>query len=216
MDALRALLEEISSCQICAEHLDLGPRPVLRAEVSARVLIIGQAPGARVHESGIPWNDNSGERLRQWMDVTTEVFYDASRIAIMPMGFCYPGRNPKGGDMPPRPECAPKWHSRVLDLLPNVELTLLVGGYAQAHPAVLGFRPETSRMQIREKATACFVVCVRNVVSGQRAFACDLTDPGHREASCNWLMEVRATGGSSGKTALYTSLVSDAQVEPLY
>ena len=133
MDALRALLEEISSCRICAEQLDLGPRPVLRAEVSARVLIIGQAPGARVHESGIPWNDNSGERLRQWMDVTTEVFYDASRIAIMPMGFCYPGRNPKGGDMPPRPECAPKWHSRVLDLLPNVELTLLVGGYAQAH-----------------------------------------------------------------------------------
>ena len=133
MDALRALLEEIFSCRICAEHLDLGPRPVLRAEVSARVLIIGQAPGARVHESGIPWNDNSGERLRQWMDVTTEVFYDASRIAIMPMGFCYPGRNPKGGDMPPRPECAPKWHSRVLDLLPNVELTLLVGGYAQAH-----------------------------------------------------------------------------------
>ena len=133
MDALRALLEEISSCRICAEHLDLGPRPVLCAEVSARVLIIGQAPGTRVHESGIPWNDNSGERLRQWMDVTTEVFYDASRIAIMPMGFCYPGRNPKGGDMPPRPECAPKWHSRVLDLLPNVELTLLVGGYAQAH-----------------------------------------------------------------------------------
>ena len=133
MDALRALLEEISSCRICAEHLVLGPRPVLRAEVSARVLIIGQAPGTRVHESGIPWNDNSGERLRQWMDVTTEVFYDASRIAIMPMGFCYPGRNPKGGDMPPRPECAPKWHSRVLDLLPNVELTLLVGGYAQAH-----------------------------------------------------------------------------------
>lgn len=129
---LNALLEEIRTCTHCAAHLPLGPRPVIRAETSASIMIIGQAPGTKVHESGIPWNDRSGERLRDWLQVEDEIFYDERHIAIMPMGFCYPGVLPKGGDKPPRPECAPLWHARVLEQLPNVKLTLLVGAYAQA------------------------------------------------------------------------------------
>lgn len=103
----------------------------MRLHADARLLIIGQAPGTKVHASGIPWDDASGERLRHWMGVDRETFYDSRRIAIMPMGFCYPGRG-KGGDLPPRPECAPLWHDRVLTLLPRVQLTLLIGQYAQA------------------------------------------------------------------------------------
>ena len=125
------LLAEIRACRICAAHLPLGPRPVLRAAASARLMIIGQAPGTKVHESGIPWNDASGERLRDWLAVDTETFYDERRIAIVPMGFCYPGVEERGGDKPPRPECAPEWHPRLLAGLANVELTLLVGAYAQ-------------------------------------------------------------------------------------
>jgi uracil-DNA glycosylase len=124
-------LREARACDICAAHLPLGPRPVLRAAPSSRLLIIGQAPGTKVHESGVPWNDASGERLRDWMGVTPETFYDETKIAILPMGFCYPGRLPRGGDAPPRPECAPTWHPPLLDSLPNVRLTLLVGQYAQ-------------------------------------------------------------------------------------
>ena len=131
--SLSKLLTEISNCQLCTEHLPLGPRPIVRAKATAKVLIIGQAPGTRVHESGIPWDDKSGERLRQWLDVTPDVFYDAARIAIMPMGFCYPGANPKGGDNPPRPECAPHWHDKLIAQLADIELTLLVGSYAQNH-----------------------------------------------------------------------------------
>jgi uracil-DNA glycosylase len=132
-ETLSALLGRIRACTLCAADLPLGPRPVVRAEPSARVLIIGQAPGTRVHESGVPWDDKSGERLRDWLDVTPEVFYDASRIAIMPMGFCYPGRDPRVGDNPPRPECAPAWHAELRRQLPEIRLTLLVGSYAQAH-----------------------------------------------------------------------------------
>ncbi len=121
------------ACRVCAAHLPLGPRPVLRAAASARLLIIGQAPGTKVHESGIPWNDRSGERLRDWLDVERDTFYDESRIAIMPMGLCYPGRQDRGGDKPPRPECAPAWHEPVREQLSNVELTLLVGSYAQKY-----------------------------------------------------------------------------------
>jgi len=131
-ETLDTLLDEISACTICAKNLPLGPRPVVRASPTARVLIIGQAPGTRVHDSGIPWNDASGDRLRDWLQVDREVFYDQCRIAIMPMGFCYPGRAPKGGDNPPRPECAPQWHPRLLKHMMGVELTLLVGSYAQA------------------------------------------------------------------------------------
>lgn len=128
---LAALLAEVRACRLCAEHLPLGPRPVLRAKPGARLLIIGQAPGTRVHETGIPWNDRSGDVLREWLDVDSDTFYDESRIAIVPMGFCYPGVDPRGGDNPPRPECAEAWHDALLAALPKVELTLLVGMYAQ-------------------------------------------------------------------------------------
>ena len=133
MTDLASLLAEVRACTVCADRLPLGPRPVLRAESSARVLIIGQAPGTRVHETGIPWNDRSGDRLRAWLDMDRDAFYDAARIAIVPMGFCYPGRDPRGGDNPPRPECAPLWHERLLTALPAVRLTLLVGMHAQAY-----------------------------------------------------------------------------------
>lgn len=130
---LEALLCEVGGCTRCQEHLPLGPRPVLRAHRSAPILIVGQAPGRRVHETGIPWNDPSGVRLRQWLGVTPEHFYDPCRFAIIPMGFCYPGRDTRGGDLPPRPECAPLWHGRLLACLPNVALTILVGNYAQRY-----------------------------------------------------------------------------------
>ena len=127
---MAALVAEVRACRVCAAHLPLGPRPVLRVEPSARLLIIGQAPGTRVHETGIPWNDASGDRLRDWLAVDRATFYDAARIAIIPMGFCYPGRDARGGDNPPRPECAPLWHERLLAHLPALRLTLLVGRYA--------------------------------------------------------------------------------------
>lgn len=123
-------MHEARSCRVCEAVLPLGPRPVVRASATARVLIIGQAPGTRVHATGIPWNDPSGERLRDWLAVSPDIFYDVGRIAIMPMGFCYPGRG-RGGDMPPRPECAPLWHPPLLAAMPAVELVLLVGQYAQ-------------------------------------------------------------------------------------
>ncbi|TDG14734.1 uracil-DNA glycosylase family protein [Seongchinamella unica] len=129
---LRDLLEDVRNCRHCEPELPLGANPVLRASASARLLIIGQAPGTRVHASGIPWNDPSGDRLRQWLALDRAVFYDESRIAIVPMGFCYPGKG-KSGDLPPRPECARLWHDPLLALLPAVELVLLVGSYAQDH-----------------------------------------------------------------------------------
>ncbi len=129
---LAGLLGRVRACRHCEAALPLGPRPVLRAGATARLMIVGQAPGTRVHESGIPWDDRSGERLRDWLAVDPATFYDEARIAIVPMGFCYPGRNPRGGDEPPRPECAPLWHPSLLAALPAVELTLLVGLYAQA------------------------------------------------------------------------------------
>ncbi len=128
---LEDLLAEVRACRVCAAALPHAPRPVLRAQVSARVLIVGQAPGNLVHQTGIPWNDPSGDRLRHWLAVDRDVFYDERRIAIVPMGFCYPGTE-KGADLPPRPECAPLWHERLLAQLPAIELTLLIGGYAQA------------------------------------------------------------------------------------
>ncbi len=131
--ALADLLGEVRQCRICEADLPLGPRPVLRAAPGARLLIIGQAPGTKVHASGVPWNDASGDRLRDWLRIDREKFYDAGQVAIMPMGFCYPGRLARGGDLPPRKECAPQWHERVLAHLPAVTLTLLVGQYAQAY-----------------------------------------------------------------------------------
>ena len=130
---LRSLLAEVRACRLCEAHLPLGPRPVVTAKPRARLLIVGQAPGTRVHETGIPWNDRSGDRLREWMGVDRAAFYESPLIAVMPMGFCYPGRFPRGGDRPPRPECAPAWHGRLRAAMPGIELTLLVGSYAQAY-----------------------------------------------------------------------------------
>lgn len=129
---LAGVLADARACRLCAGHLPLGPRPVLRAGATARLLIVGQAPGTRVHETGIPWNDPSGDRLRAWLALDRESFYDEARIAIVPMGFCYPGRDARGGDRPPRPECAPLWHPPIRAALPEIALSLLVGGYAQA------------------------------------------------------------------------------------
>jgi uracil-DNA glycosylase len=129
---LDKLLAEVRACTLCAAHLPNPPRPVLRAAGSARVQIVGQAPGRRVHETGIPWNDPSGDLLRDWLGVDRAEFYDEHRIAIIPAGFCYPGKGPSG-DLPPRPECAPQWHPRLRALLPHIRLTLLVGQYAQTY-----------------------------------------------------------------------------------
>jgi len=131
--ALARLLGKVRACTACAAHLPLGPRPVVRVGPAARVLIIGQAPGTKVHQTGVPWNDPSGDRLREWLKVARDAFYDTGRFAIMPMGFCYPGRDARGGDAPPRPECAPLWHTRIKALLPGIRLTLLVGRYSQAY-----------------------------------------------------------------------------------
>jgi uracil-DNA glycosylase len=128
-----ALLDRARACRVCAKELPLGPRPVFRLTESARLLIVGQAPGTKVHATGIPWNDPSGDRLRDWLALGRDAFYDTARIAILPTGLCYPGRLPRGGDAPPRPECAPLWHAPLRARLANVRLTLLVGAYAQAH-----------------------------------------------------------------------------------
>jgi uracil-DNA glycosylase len=138
---LEHLLREIRACRLCEAHLPLGPNPVLRAGAKARLLIVGQAPGKRVHASGIPWDDASGRRLRDWLQIDAATFYDEQRVAIVPMGFCYPGKA-GSGDAPPRPECRATWHPRLLPLLPNVGLTLLIGQYAQAY--FLGSRRKPS------------------------------------------------------------------------
>ncbi|WP_088330168.1 uracil-DNA glycosylase family protein [Lacimicrobium sp. SS2-24] len=124
------LLHRIRQCTHCEASLPLQPKPVLRASSDARILVIGQAPGIRVHRSGIPWHDPSGERLRDWLGVDDSTFYDEKTFAIMPMGFCYPGKG-KSGDLPPRTECAPLWHPALLDSMPNIQLTLLIGQFAQ-------------------------------------------------------------------------------------
>jgi uracil-DNA glycosylase len=135
MDANEAALSRMAAqaraCTRCTD-LPLGPRPVLRVSATARLLIVGQAPGTRVHASGIPWDDASGDRLRLWLGMERATFYDKRRIAIIPTGLCYPGRLPNGGDAPPRAGCAAYWHPRLVPLLRDVRLTLLVGSYAQA------------------------------------------------------------------------------------
>lgn len=126
---LARLLKDVRSCNLCAPHLALGPRPVLQLAPTARILVAAQAPGRKVHQSGIPFDDASGERLRQWMGLDAAAFYDPGFVAILPMGFCYPGRG-ASGDLPPRPECAPRWRAELLAALPAVELTLVIGRYA--------------------------------------------------------------------------------------
>lgn len=125
------LITDIRTCTLCASTLPCAPRPVLQASASAKILIVGQAPGRRVQESGIPFDDPSGDRLRSWMGVDHDTFYDAQKIAITPMGFCYPGTG-KSGDLPPRPECAKTWRKPLMALMSHVELTLVIGQYAIA------------------------------------------------------------------------------------
>ncbi|UKM65440.1 uracil-DNA glycosylase family protein [Flavobacteriaceae bacterium GSB9] len=127
---MQQLLKNIKQCTICKAHLPLGPRPVVSAHTKSKIVIVGQAPGIKVHESGVPWDDASGKQLRKWLDVSAEEFYNPENFAIIPMGFCYPGKG-KSGDLPPRPECAPEWHQTLFDEMNQVELVLLIGMYAQ-------------------------------------------------------------------------------------
>lgn len=129
---MQKLLSEIRACEVCKEHLPLGPRPIVACHPAAKIIIIGQAPGTKVHETGVPWDDPSGKQLRKWLGVSDEVFYDETKIALVPMGFCYPGKG-KGGDLPPRTECAPLWHQQLWDAMPNLELIILIGIYAQKY-----------------------------------------------------------------------------------
>lgn len=132
MNKLLPLIKNIRECQLCAKHLPLAPRPILQAHHQSRLLIVGQAPGIRVHNTGIPWNDPSGDRLRHWLHLDKKTFYDVNQIAIIPMGFCYPGTS-ASGDLPPRKECATTWLTKLLANLPNIQLTLLIGQYAQQY-----------------------------------------------------------------------------------
>ncbi|HLV48833.1 MAG TPA: uracil-DNA glycosylase family protein [Aliidiomarina sp.] len=132
MAGIEALAKEVRQCTICKEHLPLGPRPIIQLHEQSRILIAGQAPGRKVHETGVPFDDPSGDRLREWMGISKEVFYDEKQVAILPMGFCYPGKG-KSGDLPPRPECAPKWRKPLLSGLENIQLTLVIGQYAMAY-----------------------------------------------------------------------------------
>ncbi|MBI1239146.1 MAG: uracil-DNA glycosylase family protein [Alphaproteobacteria bacterium] len=127
---LAALAAEIRACRLCAGKIP-EPRPVLRPSATARICVAGQAPGTRVHASGIPFDDRSGDRLREWMGIDRDIFYDDRRIAILPMGFCFPGQDARGGDLPPRAECARTWRTRILSLMPQIEVILLLGSYAQ-------------------------------------------------------------------------------------
>ena len=142
-DDFTRLLAEIRDCVRCAAHLPLGPRPIVRGSPGAALLVISQAPGTRVHETGVSFDDKSGDRLRQWMGIERDVFYDEGRVAVMGMGFCYPGRAPNGGDLPPRPECAPLWHKRLRPHFAATGLTLLVGSYAIRY-----YLPESRRETI--------------------------------------------------------------------
>jgi uracil-DNA glycosylase len=152
-DTLTAAVAGALACRRCEPELPLGARPVFRVSATARVLICSQAPGTKVHLTGLPFNDASGDRLREWLRMDRDLFYDESRIAIVPMGLCYPGRLPNGGDAPPRPECAPLWLDRFSRLMPQVRLTLLVGSYALRHRLGKGAMTEQVR-QFRELGPA--------------------------------------------------------------
>ena len=129
---MEKLLTEIRNCEVCKANLPLGPRPIVSGHTESKIAIIGQAPGSKVHKTGTPWDDPSGKQLRKWLGVTDDQFYDDKLFALIPMGFCYPGKG-KSGDLPPRTECAPLWHKRVLDQMPNLKLTILIGQYAQQY-----------------------------------------------------------------------------------
>ena len=152
------LLQDVRACQLCGDQLPLGPRPVLQAHPEARILIVGQAPGRRVHHCGVPFDDASGERLRAWLGVDRETFYDERQVAILPMGFCYPGSG-TSGDRPPRPECAARWRAPLLAGLPHVRLTVLLGRYAQQHHLPSGSRSLTDVVRDwRHHAPSVFVL----------------------------------------------------------
>ncbi|MCK5441112.1 MAG: uracil-DNA glycosylase family protein [Maribacter sp.] len=129
---MHKLLAEIRGCEVCKAHLLFGPRPIVAAHPNAKIAIIGQAPGMKVHTTGVPWDDPSGKQLRKWLGVTDEVFYCETKIALVPMGFCYPGKG-KSGDLPPRTECAPLWHESLFDAMAKLELVILIGIYAQKY-----------------------------------------------------------------------------------
>ena len=148
MSTLDQLAAAARACRACGD-LPLGPRPILRVSTTARILIASQAPGTKVHASGTPWTDQSGVRLRRWLGMDEDEFYDGARIAILPMGLCYPGRLPAGGDCPPRPVCAPLWRAPLLNAMPQLELTLLVGGYAQTDTLGPGRMTDRVRDHIR-------------------------------------------------------------------
>lgn len=159
---MKKLLAEIRNCTLCKPDLPLGPNPIIQADVNAELLIIGQAPGLKVHKSSIPWNDASGKRLRKWLNMGSSVFYDPSNVAIMPMGLCYPGKG-KTGDLPPRPECAKTWHRELLLSLPNVKLTLLIGQYAQQYylsntTFIKNHKTLTDRVMHNEECPSSFFV----------------------------------------------------------
>ena len=155
MNAFDSLLAEVRACRACADVLPFGPRPVVQLSPTARILIASQAPGTKVHDSGIPFSDASGNRLREWMGVSDDTFYDARQIAIIPMGLCYPGRLLGGGDAPPRAECAPLWRDRLLAHMPDLRLTLLVGTHAQSD--ALGRGKMTERvMRFRDHLPTIF------------------------------------------------------------
>jgi len=132
MDKTNLLIKEIKQCNICSEYLSAGVNPIFSFSKKSRIAIVGQAPGIVVHNSGIPWQDKSGDRLREWLMVTKDQFYNPDIFAIIPMGFCYPGKG-KTGDLPPRKECAPQWHNQIFEICKNIEITILIGSYAQAY-----------------------------------------------------------------------------------
>ena len=138
------LIKEVAACTICKDHLPLGPRPVIRVHPDSKILIIGQAPGRKVHASGIPWDDASGKKLREWLGVDVDTFYDTTTFGIVPMGFCYPGTG-TSGDLPPRPECAPNWHQPLLNMMPKIQLTLLFGMYARDY-----YLPEAKKKSLQD------------------------------------------------------------------
>lgn len=141
---MKTLLSQIQKCTLCEAHLPLGANPVVRAGKHSRIVIVGQAPGTKVHRTGIPWDDPSGKQLRKWLGVSDESFYDTDKFAIIPMGFCYPGKG-KGGDLPPRKECAPQWHPALFEHMDDVRLVLLIGMYAQKY--YLGARAKKTLTQ---------------------------------------------------------------------
>ena len=147
-EQVELLRDEIAACRVCATALSHGPRPIVQFAATARILIISQAPGRRVHDSGVAWHDASGTRLREWTGLPREVFYDAQRVALVPMGLCYPGRG-NGADLPPRRECAPVWHARILSCLTRLRLTLLIGYHAQNH-----YLPQARQLSVADRVAA--------------------------------------------------------------